>query len=196
MLRRYKGATPTVIKIWTTTDIPGGAPAASGWQKLGLTVSDGQLWAYYNDNLLPGSPFADTTYKSGYFGAYYFWMADISKTTLYDDIIVRQVLTSVDEGSTSFAPSQFMLEQNYPNPFNPETKISYRLPENGFISLTIHDLLGRKIKTLVSDYQQAGQYSVTWNGKDEAGNSLASGIYLYTLKTGNILQSKKMILMK
>jgi hypothetical protein len=196
MLRRYRGATPTAIKIWTAAEIPGGAPAAPGWQKLKLEVADGKLWAYYNDNLLPGSPYMDTTYKAGFFGGYYFNMADQEKSTLFDDIIVRRVVTSVDEGSTPNVLSRFALQQNYPNPFNPETRIAYQLPVGSFVSLVVHDLLGREIRTLVSEEKSSGSYTVTWNGKDELGNTVSAGVYLYTLKAGNFVESKKMILMK
>lgn len=196
MLRRYLGATPTAIKIWTAAEIPGGAPTASGWQKLTIAVADGKLSAYFNDNLLPGGPFVDATYTSGFFGGYYFNMADQEKTTLFDDIIVRRVVTSVDERGMPIVSSGFELKQNYPNPFNPETKISYKLSTGGFVSLTVHDLLGRKIKTLVYEDRPDGYHTVTWNGTDDLENDVPAGVYFYSLKTGNFTESKKMVLMK
>jgi hypothetical protein len=195
MLRRYQGASPTLIKSWST-DIPGGAPTESRWQKLGLTVSDGQIWAYYDDNLLPECPFVDTTYKSGYFGAYYFNMADDSKTTLYDDIIVKQAVTSVKDITNPGIPENHSLSQNYPNPFNPSTNISYKLNQAQNVSLIIYDILGEKVKTLVSQYQSAGYYTVTWNGQNDAGYSVKSGIYLYTLRSGDIFETKKMLMLR
>jgi hypothetical protein len=100
------------------------------------------------------------------------------------------------DSETQQFPQQYVLHQNHPNPFNPETQISYQIATGGYISLTIHDLLGREIKTLVSEDQPSGNYTVSWNGRDESGNIVPSGIYLYTLNAGNIVESKKMILMK
>ena len=196
---------PLFSKDFKGVDNPGLFPTTDGWHKMKIEVratsaNETSFWCYFDGSLLAGCPITDTTSTrntSGSFGLYAF-QNFTGIPGYFDNIVVKQLqpITSVEDYTNPNIPIELNLSQNYPNPFNPETKISYRLPENGFISLTIHDLLGRKIKTLVSDYQQAGQYSVTWNGKDEAGNSLASGIYLYTLKTGNILQSKKMILMK
>jgi hypothetical protein len=93
-------------------------------------------------------------------------------------------------------PTLCKLYQNYPNPFNPETTISYQLPENGKVELTIYNLKGQKVKQLVSDQLSAGQHSVVWNGKDDNGKPVSSGIYFYKLKSGNFEKTKKMILMK
>ncbi len=80
---------------------------------------------------------------------------------------------------------------NYPNPFNPSTKINYSLPENSFVEIKVFNIYGEQIKTLVNEYKTAGEYSVDFNGKD-----LASGVYLYSIKTNNYSAVKKMILQK
>ncbi len=85
-------------------------------------------------------------------------------------------------------PFEFQLMQNYPNPFNPATQISYSIPESGFVSLTVYDLLGREISKLVDEFQKAGTYSINFNGKD-----LASGIYFYELKTQTGVKHQKMV---
>ena len=88
---------------------------------------------------------------------------------------------------------------NFPNPFNPTTTISYQLPENSEVELAIYNLKGQKVKQLVSNSAgqlSAGQHSVVWNGKDDNGKSVSSGIYFYKLKTGNYEQTRKMILIK
>ena len=90
----------------------------------------------------------------------------------------------------------FSLDQNYPNPFNPETKINYQLAAGSFVTLGIYDLLGREIKLLVNEEQPHGRYTVSWNGTDNFGNKVPSGIYMYTLRTGNSVFTKKMVLMK
>ena len=89
-------------------------------------------------------------------------------------------------------PVSFRLLQNYPNPFNPSTTISYSLPYPGFVTLTIYDILGREIQTLVSEFQQAKTYSVDFDASE-----LSSGIYFYKLQVGNsFAETKKMLLMK
>lgn len=97
--------------------------------------------------------------------------------------------TSVDDKVLSL--STFALKQNFPNPYNDMTTIFYSLDKKLFVELNVYDMLGKKIKTLVNDWQDAGTYQVKFNSKD-----LTSGIYLYTLKSGTFLQSKKMILLK
>jgi photosystem II stability/assembly factor-like uncharacterized protein len=92
-------------------------------------------------------------------------------------------------------PSQFILEQNYPNPFNPSTKISWQLPEGSNVKLKVFDLLGREVATLVDEYRQAGSYDVEFNQASSIKNP-ASGVYYYQLKAGNLIETKKMILLK
>ncbi len=93
-------------------------------------------------------------------------------------------------------PEGFGLHQNYPNPFNPDCEISYTLPTDADVSLSIYNLLGQKVRTLVDEYQPAGHKIVHWDGADDNGNKVASGIYFYRLKAGDYTETKKMILMK
>jgi hypothetical protein len=88
-------------------------------------------------------------------------------------------------------PSNFKLKQNYPNPFNPATEISYNLPVDQHVVLKVYDMLGRPVKTLVNQQQEAGSYSVRFNA-----GSLTSGMYLYRLETSSYEQIRKMILIK
>jgi len=93
-------------------------------------------------------------------------------------------------------PESFQLKQNYPNPFNPETNIAYRLSENSQVELVVYNALGQKIKTLVNKEQGAGEYSIIWNGKDDFDTYVSSGVYLYQLKSGSFVMSKKMVLLR
>jgi predicted amidohydrolase YtcJ len=88
-------------------------------------------------------------------------------------------------------PESFLLMQNYPNPFNPITKIAYTIPQKGFVTLKIFDLLGREIKILLNEEKQPGIYQVEFNGSD-----LSSGVYFYELQFGNSVINKKMLLIK
>jgi len=95
------------------------------------------------------------------------------------------------------APETFRLEQNHPNPFNPTTTIRYHVSVASPITLTIFNLAGERVQTLVNaEFKPAGNYSVLWNGRDQAGRSAPSGVYLYRLETGATMQVKKMTLMK
>ena len=93
-------------------------------------------------------------------------------------------------------PDKFALFQNQPNPFNPETRISYYLPEGCEVKLTVYDILGRRVKTLCEGYQDAGMKRVTWDGRDDQGDQLGSGIYFYRLQAGKFSQTQKMTLLK
>ncbi len=96
----------------------------------------------------------------------------------------------------SAVPQEFSLWQNYPNPFNPETEISYALPTACHVKLSIYNLLGQRVRTLVNEHQAAGHKTVHWDGTDEKGNKVASGVYFYKIHGGEFTDAKKMILMK
>jgi hypothetical protein len=88
-------------------------------------------------------------------------------------------------------PLQYALEQNYPNPFNPSTKISYSIPEDGFVKLAVYNLLGEEVATIVNSFQKADRYEVDFNA-----SSLSSGVYVYKIESANYTASKKLVLMK
>ncbi|MBK7258381.1 MAG: T9SS type A sorting domain-containing protein [Ignavibacteriae bacterium] len=90
-----------------------------------------------------------------------------------------------------------MLEANYPNPFNPSTMIRFSLPAENKISLVVYDMLGREVKTLIGSQEMAkGAYQQEWDGTNNAGQGVASGSYVYTLKFGNFSKSQKMMLVR
>lgn len=96
-----------------------------------------------------------------------------------------------DDEELSAAPVEFSLDQNYPNPFNPSTTIKYSIPEAGNIELKIYDILGNEVATLVNEVKAPGYYSADFNA-----SALASGVYVYTIRANNFVQTKKMLLMK
>lgn len=98
---------------------------------------------------------------------------------------------------TIIMPDEYKLEQNYPNPFNPTTTIAYYLPIRSRISLTVYDMLGREVRTLMHNEDiEAGRREIVWDGRDNTGRSVASGTYFYTLRFGNFEKTNKMMLIK
>jgi hypothetical protein len=93
-------------------------------------------------------------------------------------------------------PDRFELFQNYPNPFNPETQVRYDLPVSGHVKLSIFNVLGQRVRVLVDERQDAGHKSVIWDGRDNSGQEVASGIYFYKISAENYRKTKKMVLLK
>jgi len=97
---------------------------------------------------------------------------------------------------TAEAPKAHALGQNYPNPFNPTTRIAFSLSEAAFVNLRVYDVKGREVRALASGAFAAGEHAATWDGKDNFGKSVASGIYFYRLQAGEFKQVKKMVLLR
>jgi hypothetical protein len=96
----------------------------------------------------------------------------------------------------NIAPDKFSLNQNYPNPFNPVTSISYNLPTDENVRITVSDIMGKRIRMLVDNDQTAGQKTIRWNATNELGNTVSAGIYLLTIEAGSFVKTNKMILLK
>jgi len=107
-----------------------------------------------------------------------------------------EYLTNIDDTADNNLPATFNLYQNYPNPFNPTTNICYQLPIDSNVRLEIYDILGRKVQTLVNEYQPAGNWTISWNSKDASGQPVSAGLYFYKLTAGDNQLIKKMILLK
>lgn len=107
-------------------------------------------------------------------------------------------ILAVDNAAKQALPGEISLAQNAPNPFNPVTTIEYRLPAGASerVTLKVYDLRGAVVNTLVDHVENAGVHSVVWNGTDGNGNTVSSGVYIYQLRAGDFVQSKKMILMR
>ena len=133
-------------------------------------------------------------------GEHYNWV--LSSETL-DDYVLEDAGEIVVPSSERFTlelravvPDTFTLHQNFPNPFNPITTLSYDLPEQAEVTLTIYDLMGREITQLVNTNQQAGFKSVQWDATDSMGRAVSAGVYLYQIQAGEFVQKKKMVLLK
>ncbi len=105
-------------------------------------------------------------------------------------------LTGIETPQANTLPDAYDLAQNYPNPFNPTTRINYSLPSLQHVTLSIYDVLGRKVRTLVDKKMTAGSHTVDWNGTNEMGHKVASGIYFYRLNADNFTRVRKMMLMR
>lgn len=106
-----------------------------------------------------------------------------------------QWLTGVEKIGTEI-PSEFELSQNYPNPFNPTTTINFSIANSASIKLVIYNILGQRIKSLINEQLNAGNYKVVWNGTDDSGRSVVSGNYILSLETDSFRSTKKMVLLK
>jgi len=150
-------------------------PENGEWNKVGFVDGHG------NSNSPKLYSYVDKVVTEGLFN-YRLKQIDIDGSFEYSEII---------EVNISGIPKEFSLSQNYPNPFNPSTKISYQLPNAGYVSLIVYDVLGNEVATLVNENQNSGDYDISFNG-----SNLTSGIYFYKISTDNFSQAHKMILMK
>ena len=130
----------------------------------------------------------------------YLTVTDNDGNTDVSQIIVTGLLNDgsqqLDLSSTINSPVTFRLNQNYPNPFNPVTSLSYDLPKDSFVSITIYDMLGNAVNNLVNANQSSGYKSVQWDAIDNQGQPVSAGVYLYSIETKDFRQTKKMILLK
>jgi hypothetical protein len=106
------------------------------------------------------------------------------------------VIVSVQSKPNAALPETFVLYANTPNPFNPATTIKYDLAQPREVILEIFDMLGHRVRTLVSEHQQAGRYEVSWDGRDEQGRAVSSGVFIYQLRAGSFMQTRKMVLLQ
>ncbi|MBD3218833.1 MAG: T9SS type A sorting domain-containing protein [candidate division Zixibacteria bacterium] len=105
----------------------------------------------------------------------------------------RRDITDINPG---VIPAKFELGQNYPNPFNPTTNIEFAVPVRSNVKLSVYNVMGQKVRTLVNEELDAGWKMVTWDGKSDSGNEVGSGVYLYRVEAGDFIESKKMTLVK
>jgi len=155
-----------------------GSQSQNTWEKIGFIQGHG------NSNSLKEYSFVDNTVLSGKY-LYRLRQIDNDGNFKYSSIVE---VTSL--------PTKYSLGQNYPNPFNPSTIIKFGLPEASFVTLKVYNMLGQEIKTLVSGYNEAGNYNIKWNGDNNFGNPVPNGTYIYRIISNNYVKSMKMILLK
>jgi hypothetical protein len=109
-------------------------------------------------------------------------------------VVNVDLLTAVSEDTP--LPGRFGLEQNHPNPFNPTTTIGYFLGKQSPVSISVYDILGRHVRTLVDDFQSPGRHVVFWDGTGSTGATVSTGVYFYRMRAGNFVASHKMLLAK
>ncbi len=168
-------------KTWTNLDTYSGA--SSGWTYPRLDLS-----AYADSTVI--LRFVVHSQDCNYNG----W--DVDNGWYIDDVAIELVTGVNDHNFTHNEIKFFSLHQNHPNPFNPETAILYELPRTSQVEVTVFNLLGEKIRTLVNESQTSGQHRIQWDGRDENRKSMPSGVYLYRLRAGEFAQTRKMILMQ
>ena len=118
------------------------------------------------------------------------------KMTFASDFILNEGQEELSSMGEELNPHAYVLYPAYPNPFNPVTTIRYDLPEDAMVNITIYDMMGRVVKTMVSSQQSAGFKSVQWNATNDKGSPVSAGLYLYTIQAGEFRQTKKMVLLK
>jgi hypothetical protein len=155
---------------------------SSGWE-----VAEFDLTAYEGMNVLLKFDFGSDG-SVQYAG----WYVDSVAVYSMDTVVTK---IGPDDGHNGI-PKVFALQQNYPNPFNPITTIRYQLPKTANVKLAVYNMLGQKVKTLVNESQTANYYSIQWNGLNDSGSRVSSGIYLYRIEAGEFIKTNKMLLLK
>ena len=175
----------------------------SGWSTLDFIGSGGALGTLHT-----GNDWLEYTYDLSYFppgttiNLRFRFVSDneeVAEGVYIDDVKIHrqdvEVPLTIPEPREKITTTT-QLFQNYPNPFNPLTIINYQLTIDNLVTLKVYDILGREVKTLVNERKPAGSYTVIWDGRDENGQPVSSGVYLYRLKSGNFVQTRKMVLLR
>lgn len=192
-----------IWKIWIEDSYGDGGHQATGITITYFIVEEGEPWLTVTPETGTLEPAGSETINvsadaSSLEAGEYFAIITIHSNDEDEEFIEIPVTFTVEgTGNNNDVPQALdSISANYPNPFNPVTKIDYNLTKKGEIEISIYNVKGQMIKTLVKGVQEAGKHSVVWQGKDNSGKEVSSGIYFYKFKTEDIHQTRKMILMK
>lgn len=195
MLRYWPqgGGTMTTIRVWEIGELGALYPAAEGWYKLGLEMDGDQITCLIDDQPLPGGAITDSNVAAGGFGVYFWHFSDFASFIEFDDVYAVTPGTAVERDPR---PASLSLGAPWPNPFNPETRLPLSLDAAADVELTVHDLLGRTVRTLVDGPLAAGEHQLVWDGRDGSGAPLASGVYFARLATARGAQTQRLLLVR
>jgi hypothetical protein len=198
--RYYVSIPDSVVTLieYESSEIPGGAVTEASWHTMEIDADGDLFMLYWDGQPLPGIPLIDNTLTNGKFGIYCFDFMGPTELAC-DDIIISTDDTGVGDGPGDVGlPKAFNMSQNYPNPFNPMTTIRVDIPDGDQLPVTldIFDLRGRQVRSLVDKSLSSGPHFFAWDGRNDAGESVPSGTYLYRLTRGTEVSTKKMIMTK
>jgi flagellar hook assembly protein FlgD len=165
-------------------------------------ITGGDFWVVINWlEATPGAPGigVDTDPPIDNRSMYYLTSSGWVATAGLDIMVTAYVSdqpVGVEGDNDGELPLTFDLKQNYPNPFNPSTIISYQVPQSELVNLEVYNALGQKVRTLVNEVQETGHYQIAWNGNNDSGTQLASGIYFYRISAGSFVKVMKMVLLR
>ena len=158
----------------------------------GITVPDGQFYLAILETTNASAIGLDTS-SNGYS---YQRITNWEPLTTGENMLRAIVQHSGTPNDDNVTPVYTLDANNYPNPFNPETTIAFSVPAAGLTTLKIYNLKGQVVRTLVNDTREAGNHNVVWNGKDDKGNSVSSGMYFYRVNNNDKSITRKMLLAK
>ena len=180
-----------VLAINESGHIFAGVRATGDREGVYRSTDNGNKWTEFNDGLT-APVFSWTTVVSFAFNDSSQLFAGVGGGGVFR----TASSTTAVEDIAAIIPNSFVLHQNYPNPFNPETTIAYGLPEETFVNITVFNVVGQKVRTLFSGKQSPGFHKLVWNGKDDDGSLMPSGMYVYRLKAGEFSQTRKLALLR
>ncbi len=182
----FDAYSPTSRKVFVTVHKHGAPYGSYGF---GEWIQLGPSWTHYERQFTAGG-FSGTTSDTR-LRFYFVYACGAGDDYYFDNVSLAQMLAKSGEEQIAEQPTTFRLDQNYPNPFNPTTTIKFSVGTYGHTSLRVYDVLGREVAILVDEVRDAGVYEAVFDA-----TSLSSGMYFYKLESGNLVQTKKMIIMK
>lgn len=196
-------------QFWDYVIVEGSLDNGSTWVPLadGYDARADSIWLTNYHAVSPGDPtmyvsheinLLDTFEASDVILVRFRLFADVNTNGwgwAVDNINIQGGVVSVASGEV--LPSDFSMSQNYPNPFNPTTQINYALPKDAEVTLQVFNVVGQKVRDIIlGQRQKAGSYTLTWNGRDNQGMQVSSGLYFYRIRADNFVKTRKMTLLK